>query len=367
MRTRNLWYRVKGFYSVKKLGYLLDMKNIKDAQYRMKILHFFDSYGLDATKEAFGVSRRTLFRWKALLKKKGNHTTSLIPKSCSPKNKRISQVPDIVTKEIRRLREAYPNLGKAKVHVLLQEWCKANNLKCPSESTIGRIIAKAKDKMRLVPYRIDSKGRVKKPKKRDFKNRKPKGLTAKPMNLWATDTIERVCEGMRRYIITFFDPTARIGFAVGLPSKATKWTSKALEALLQGLHVNELESDDSQRTICFLSDNGSEFCKEFDALLQTHNLTHYWTYPRSPKMNAHCERFNRTIQEQFIDWNEDLLFTDLELFNEKLSDWLIQYNTIIPHHSLGLKPPVRWLMENYPECQRLWTNTLCIDASKNML
>jgi len=30
---------------------------------------------------------------------------------------------------------------------------------------------------------------------------------------------------------------------------------------------------------------------------------------------------------------------------------------VLPHHSLGLKPPVRWLLENHPECQRLWTNT----------
>lgn len=55
-------------------------------------------------------------------------------------------------------------------------------------------------------------------------------------------------------------------------------------------------------------------------------------------MNAHNERFNRTIQEQFIDYNEDLLFTDIDLFNQKMDDWLIDYNTFIHHHSLLLKP-----------------------------
>ena len=48
-----------------------------------------------------------------------------------------------------------------------------------------------------------------------------------------------------------------------------------------------------------------------------------WTCPESPCVNSHCERFNRTIQEQFVDWHEELLFTDLELFNQKLSQWLI--------------------------------------------
>ena len=108
-----------------------------------------------------------------------------------------------------------------------------------------------------------------------------------------------------------------------------------------------------------LSDNGSEFEGEFEELLKQREIRHYWTYPRSPKMNAHNERFNRTLQEQFVDYEEDLLFTDLEGFNRKLAEWLVQYNTVLPHHSLGLKPPVRWLLENHPECQRLWTNRLC--------
>ena len=41
-------------------------------------------------------------------------------------------------------------------------------------------------------------------------------------------------------------------------------------------------------------------------------------------MNAHCERFNRTIQENFVDYHEDLLFTDLDGFNQKLADWLVR-------------------------------------------
>ncbi|MES0328174.1 MAG: integrase core domain-containing protein [Gammaproteobacteria bacterium] len=50
------------------------------------------------------------------------------------------------------------------------------------------------------------------------------------------------------------------------------------------------------------------------------------TYHSTPKMNAHCERFNRTIQEDFVDYNKELLFSDLAAFNEKLADWLVWYN-----------------------------------------
>ncbi len=53
--------------------------------------------------------------------------------------------------------------------------------------------------------------------------------------------------------------------------------------------------------------------------LDTYIITHWWTYPRSPKMNAHVERFNRTLQEQFVDYHTDLLFDDLAAFNR---NWL---------------------------------------------
>jgi transposase InsO family protein len=36
-----------------------------------------------------------------------------------------------------------------------------------------------------------------------------------------------------------------------------------------------------------------------------------------------------------VDDHEELLFTDLTLFNRKLADWLVFYNTERPHHSLS--------------------------------
>ena len=60
--------------------------------------------------------------------------------------------------------------------------------------------------------------------------------------------------------------------------------------------------------------------KNFESELERHHITHWWIYPRSPEMNAHCERFNRTIQESFIDHHEDLPFPDLDGFNQKLTD-----------------------------------------------
>ena len=69
------------------------------------------------------------------------------------------------------------------------------------------------------------------------------------------------------------------------------------------------------------------------------------------------ERFNRTIQESFVDYHEELLFTDLALFSRKLADWLAFYNAGRPHHTLGQRSPLSFLRQHQPECQRYWTHT----------
>jgi hypothetical protein len=45
-----------------------------------------------------------------------------------------------------------------------------------------------------------------------------------------------------------------------------------------------------------LTDCGSEFQKEFTQTVKEQHKQHWHTYPKTPKMNAHDERFNRTIQ-----------------------------------------------------------------------
>ena len=354
MQIDYMFYGLRGFGLFKRVCYRWEMET-PIAKQRLKILRFYEKYGLQATLDAFEISRRTLYRWKRAYKAGSGDILSLNPKSTAPKRKRESKVQGEIVEEIRRLRVIFPNLGKAKLYHMLKPWCEEMGLPVISESTIGRVISSDKDNMRTIPYRIDRNGKIKHIK-REFKNRKPKNLKSTPIHLWAVDTIQKVSDGIRRYIMTLIDPHSRIAFAVALPTKHSKHTAKVLEALIEGLS-GTVEIKTKAKKFAILSDNGSEFLKEFEALLQQRGLVHYWTYPRSPKMNAHNERFNRTIQEQFINFHEDLLFTDIDLFNEYMANWLIDYNTKIPHHSLNMKTPVQYLIENYPECQMLWTNT----------
>jgi transposase InsO family protein len=73
-------------------------------------------------------------------------------------------------------------------------------------------------------------------------------------------------------------------------------------------------------------------------------------------MNAHDERFNRTIQEEFVDYHEDALL-DPGYFNDKLLDYLLWYNGKRPHWGIDLLTPIQVLWKFNHECNMSWPNT----------
>jgi transposase InsO family protein len=74
-------------------------------------------------------------------------------------------------------------------------------------------------------------------------------------------------------------------------------------------------------------------------------------------MNAHVERFNRTIQEEFIDHYDELLMTP-NRFNRQLITWFLWYNAERPHWALKLQSPVQFLLQENPSvCKTWWLNT----------
>ncbi|MEW6686868.1 MAG: integrase core domain-containing protein [Candidatus Edwardsbacteria bacterium] len=104
------------------------------------------------------------------------------------------------------------------------------------------------------------------------------------------------------------------------------------------------------------SDNGAENLGEFDEQLRKDNIPHLFSYLRCPKTNTHIERYNRTLQEEFIDCNLDIIHDKL-LFNQKLADYLIFYHTERPHQSLNFKSPLQYLVDNGYMSQMSLTRT----------
>jgi len=77
-------YGVKGFYRIAKLG-LIEAGMDKEVRKRLKILAHWQEFGLKSTIHAFGVSRSTLYAWRALLDKARGNTVALKAQSKRPK------------------------------------------------------------------------------------------------------------------------------------------------------------------------------------------------------------------------------------------------------------------------------------------
>jgi hypothetical protein len=312
-----------------KYKYMISERALKKA----RILVFWEKHGLMATLDAFPVKKRTLYLWKSKWDKNGGKLEALNDVSRAPKTKRVREWDEEVIAEIKRLRWDHPNLGKDKVHPELLEYCFRHNLACPKISTIGRII-KDLGGLRMFPQKLSHFGKVK-PLKRQKKLRKPKDFkTLYPGHLVALDSIVEHINGNRRYVISFEDIHTRFGFA---------WSTKS-HASTAAAEFFELCRKVFPFPIAFvLTDNGSEFAKEFSEKLKELHLTHYHTYPRTPKMNAHCERFNRTLREEFMDFHKaDLLNPDI--FNNKIIDYLVWYNTKRVHHAFKNKlSPIQFI------------------------
>ena len=202
--------------------------------------------------------------------------------------------------------------------------------------------------MRASPPALTPKGKPKR-YRRPAVARRPKGY--RPQRIGecvGLDAIERRMGSVRRYILTYIDEVSDYALAMALPRLNSQAAKQFFEKCFRPTPFNVEQ---------IITDSGSEFKGAFDQLISDSQIVHLWTYPNTPKMNAVCERFNRTIQEQFVDFHEDLLFTDLNLFNEKLADWLVKYNTLRPHKGLALKTPMQYIIDNHKKCNMWWTHT----------
>jgi len=328
---------VKGFLTAYEDGLRYRMLTEK-AKYKAKVLVFWEKHGLAATKDAFPIKRSSLFIWKKKLNESGGKLESLNDKKRTPQTKRKRTWPLDVRQEIKRLRQEHPNLGAEKIHPLLLKFCDRRELKCPQSRTIARIIADDPEKMRIFPQRISHFGKIK-PINRQKVLRKPKDLKPEyPGHLIALDTIEKIINGNRRYVITFEDIYTRFSFAWSTKSHASKAAEEFFELCLKVFPY-------SFNFLWVLTDNGSEFKKHFTAKLMELHLIHYHTYPRTPRMNAHIERFNRAIQDEFIDYFAYLLINPDE-FNRRLIDYLIFYNLDRVHFAFQNKlSPVQFMIQ----------------------
>ena len=318
-----------------------------EAKERCRMLAFWEKYGLEATTEAFGVSRPTLFRWRRRLADGIGRLESLNKKSTAPKQRRKRVIPDTVKDFIMEERSFDAHLSKDKLSVLMR----MDDVAHLSPSTVGRMLDDLK-KQKMLPTSTRLSYYAKTDTFREKTESKRKKLRSKGHDgaLVKADSIVRFTNGIRRYIVTALDCESKFAFAFAYKSHSS---DAATDFMKKFKSVAPLPLTHVQ------TDNGSEFAKHFEIYLEKNGIVHFHTYPRCPKMNSEIERFNRTLSDAFVKKHRLLLAYDIDAFNEKLTEWLIWYNTRRPHWTLGLISPLKYICMKLTaeESQMCWTST----------
>ena len=96
MRIQRISYGIRGFQRITDYGIRWLRMVTEEAKQRARILAFWKKHGLEAAREAFGVSRSTLYAWQKARQENGS-LESLNPKSRKPKNIRKRVWPEEIT------------------------------------------------------------------------------------------------------------------------------------------------------------------------------------------------------------------------------------------------------------------------------
>jgi len=128
------------------------------------------------------------------------------------------------------------------------------------------------------------------------------------------------------------------------------------------------------RLLRILTDRGTEYCglrdqHEYQLYLAIEAIDHTKTKAKSPQKNGICERFHRTIQDEFyaIAFRKKI-YRSIEELQLDLNSWLLYYNTERTHTGkqcygktptqpfLDSKPMAREkLLETFAEDQKILT------------
>ena len=277
--------------------------------------------------KAFWYQSKNLHKWLGRFDEKRLET--LEEASRAPHRTRQREINHLQIIRIRKLRKAHLRWGKMK----LKELYKTEYKEEISSWKIQKVIEEGNLYFDHVQHKRQQR------KKKQAQNKPKQRITQfvkehKVHHLWHVDTvIFTLSEGGYRYLLTAIDDVSKLAYARLYKTHSSKQAAeflKRLHYLTEGEIIN------------LHHDNGTEFEKDFITACEALSLPQWYSRVRTPKDNAVLERFNRTIQEEFVQMTEHGL-EDIQTFNQALTDWLIEYNSIRPHQALDYKTPLEYI------------------------
>lgn len=163
--------------------------------------------------------------------------------------------------------------------------------------------------------------------------------------LWHIDTIIIWWYGKRRVVFTAIEEITKIALARVYPTNSSSYAEDFLQRL-RYLVEGKVE--------ILHQDNGSEFQGEFEKACDRLEILQIYSRPHTPKDNPALERFNSSIQHEWLDYCETGL-DDIMKANLALTTWLVKYNSYRPYESLANLTPLEYAQRNFFQVLPMWS------------
>jgi transposase InsO family protein len=294
----------------------------KEARQRLEWMIFYETKGernASLCARHFAIPAKTFYKWKNRFDAKSLRT--LESQSRAPKRTRQREITGEEESRVVALRKDHMVWGKMKLQRLYLNTYgeKISSWKVQYTITRHKLYPNPvkNEKLRQKRKRNQAKKRVTELKKQPF-----------PGFLIALDAMVLYRNGVKRYILTGIDTFGKIAFARMYTTKSSRTAADFLCRMFYLLDASFLNA---------LHDNGSEFHKHFREACKQLGIEQYWSRVRTPTDNPVDERFNGTLKREFL--LQGNFHPDPVVFNRNLTEWLVEYNFIRPHQTLGYETP----------------------------
>lgn len=288
--------------------------------------------------KTMGYSRDTFYRYKKLYENGGEEALQDMSRK-KPNEK--NRVPEHVEEAVIALAIENPALGQLRAsHELQQRGIMVSSsgirsiwLRHELETLKKRLKALeakvAQDGILLTEGQLAALERLKEKREADGEIE-----TEHPGYLGSQDTYYvGTIKGIGRiYQQTFIDTYSRVAMAKLYTDKSSITAADILND-----KVLPWFSEHNIPLLRILTDRGTEYCGKiehhaYQLYLAIENIDHTKTKVRHPQTNGICERFHRTIKEEFYDITfRKKIYKTLDELQKDLESWLEKYNKIRPH------------------------------------
>lgn len=307
-----------------------DFKLSKEALRRLEWIDWYFSHGgnAESTCRHFSISKSVFYRWLPRFNK--HHLKSLEATSRKPHKVRAMTTPIDVIKLVCQIRAE--DLEKSKYEI--QAELKDLHGICLGYNTIQKIINRHPELKNTLHGKAVKRRKLKIERIKAGRDLKDYSLGS----LIQVDTKHVHILGNKFYIFAAIDCKSRLGFTHCYSTISSKSAQDFLTRLIEYFPF---------KVTAINTDNGSEYLLYFHKLSQKLGITHYFSYPQTPKMNSRVERLIQTLEYEFLSYQD--LIPEIDELRILCDEFNVKYNAKRYHKALHYQTPLSYVRRHLEE------------------